>query len=203
MQLNQTSIMNINSINSINDFYISEWINKCKQFIKNHQNKLNLDEEKCLLMIWRGIISTKYLNLKLINICIDIFIMNNLTQHSLRRTCFDMSWNIVLTIDMLLAYPDLPWHWLAISRQMNINDILNHPELSWNWDDVSQNLSVTMEIVLSNIDKPWHWDGLSSHKNINMSDIESHIDLSWNWYYVNYNPNLTMTMIETYPDKEC
>ena len=55
-----------------------------------------------------------------------------------------MSSNPALTIDMVLAYPDLPWDWSGVSKNMNINNILDHPELKWDWKYVSLNPSVTM-----------------------------------------------------------
>ena len=63
---------------------------------------------------------------------------------------------------MILAHPELKWKCgyssnSSSSKYMNINDILNHPELKWDWKYVSLNLNVTMDIVLSNIDKPWNW----------------------------------------------
>ena len=119
-----------------------------------------------MLRIWCGIISTKYLDLILIVKCIEIF--PKFTGHNAEYFCNELSRNSALTIDMLLAYPDFPWNWQLVSNNMNINIISEHPEFNWDWDCVSQNRSVTMEVVLLNINKSWHWGSLSSHSNITM-----------------------------------
>ena len=159
--------------------------------------------EYCMYRMWCGIISTKHLNSTLIEKCIEI--LPKLTDRHKNHICSSLSWNPALTIDMVLAYPELKWKCDCYSSlNMNINDILRYPELNWNWNGVSENPSVTMDIVLSNIDKPWNWVYLSKHLNISMSDIESHMNLPWvwNWGGVNQNPNLTMTTIEANPDVE-
>jgi len=178
---------------------ILEWKSICEQFINDHQSQHTWTEDKVLLKLWSNNLSTKYLNSTLIEKFIEI--LPNLTIETKTSVGSVMSCNPAVTIDLLLAYPDLPWFFYQISRLMNINDILNHPLLKWNWCYVSRNRGLTFNIVLSNIDKEWSWFELSCHPNITMSDVESHMDFPWNWDGISYNPNLTMSMIERHPDK--
>ena len=179
-----------------------EWINNCNIFIQDYQSQHKWDEEQCLYIMWSGVLSSKYLNSTLIEKFIEI--LPKLSVESKTDICFRMCMNPALTIEMVLAYPDLLWDFNEMSEHMNINDILDHSEFKWNLDGdwVSRNPSVTMDVVLSNINKPWSWSWLSRNPNITMSDIESHMDLPWDWYYVSCNPNFTMTMIEAHPDKQ-
>ena len=59
------------------DILIVEWNNKCEQFIKDYQSKHKWNKEKCLVKIWYGIVSTKYLNLTLIEKIIEILPSKN------------------------------------------------------------------------------------------------------------------------------
>ena len=185
----------------MNDILIVDWISKCEQFCEDHQIKHDWSKERCLHAIWCGIVSTKYLNLTLIEKFIEICsTINSAEDSSIRRR---MSLNPALTLERALAHPEFKWECSSFSsRCMNINDILNHPELEWDWFFVSQNLSVTMEIILANIDEDWSWKCLSRHPNVTMSDIESRLHFPWSWGDVSYNSNLTMTIIEAYPDNE-
>ena len=176
------------------DILLLEWINICEHFIKDYQSQHKWNERQCFLIIWSGILSSKYLNSTLIEKYIEI--LPKLSIENKRSVCNSIQNNPALTMEMVLAYPELEWKCNFVSsKYMNIADILDHPELKWDWTSVSQNLSVTMNIVLSNIDKPWNWGCLSGHRNITMSDIESHMDLAWVWNFVSWNPNETMTMI--------
>ena len=146
--------------------------------------------------------TSKYLNSELILKYIEIF--HKLSARYKRIISIEMCKNRALTIHTVMAYSEVHSYHHNLesfftsrnSKYMNINYILNHPELSWNWNFVSHNLSVTMEVVLLNLDKPWHWGRLSSHPNITMSDIESHLYLSWEWEQISMNPNLTFAMID-------
>ena len=166
---------------NMNDILMLEWINICETFLEDHppqHDEYDDDEwDEGLRELWCGIVSTKYLNLILIEKCIEM--LPKLSIGSKRKVCSAICGNVALTMDMLLAYPELEWKnvFYGGSHSMNIHDILNHPELKWKWNAISMNPSVTMEVVLSNIDKPWSWVYLSKHPNITMLDIESHMDL--------------------------
>ena len=54
------------------DILIFEWLNKCEQFLKDHQSQHRWDENECLCTMWCDILSTKYLNSTLTEKCIEI-----------------------------------------------------------------------------------------------------------------------------------
>ena len=192
---------------------ILDWKSSCEQFIQETQYQhevFRTQHESCeennLCKICFDILSTKYLNLSLIEKFVEI--LPKFNNENETHICSAISQNPALTMEIILAYPSLMDFDVGLIFEtnmnliININDILAHPELKWNWIRVSKNPSVTLDIVLSNIDKPWNWKYLSRHRNITMADIQSHLDLPWNWYSVSNNPNLTMEMIESHPDKE-
>ena len=66
---------------------------------------------------------------------------------------------------------DKPWDWGILSGNPNItiDIVLAHPELPWNWDGLSANPNITIEHILAHSDKEWNWGGevgLSQHKFI-------------------------------------
>ena len=81
---------------------ILEWFNICEQFIKNNQTKHKWDEQKCLLLFWKGIISTKYLNSTLIEKCIEI--LPKLNNVNMSSVCSTISFNPDLTMEIFSCW---------------------------------------------------------------------------------------------------
>ena len=71
-----------------------------------------------------------------------------------------------LTWDIVIANPDKPWCWYALSKNKNIkwDIIIRHPDKSWDWQNISMNENITWENVEECKDKPWNWEYLSSLK---------------------------------------
>ena len=76
-----------------------------------------------------------------------------------------------------------------------------YPEKPWRWDWISRNLNITMEIIEKHPEKPWNWWGMSRNPNITMEIIEKHPEKPWNWNGISSNPNITVEFIEKYIDK--
>ena len=113
---------------------ILEWKSICEQFIKDYQSKHKWNEAYSLWKMWKNIVSTKYLNLALIEKCIEM--LPKLSIESRTDICELMSMNPVLTIDIVLAYPEFPSDFYEISKNMNISNMTAHSELKWNWNMV-------------------------------------------------------------------
>ena len=175
------------------NYLLLEWYEKCEQFLNDHQSQ----HEWSMYNVLYAMATSKHLNVALIENCIEILpkCTSERATYIVSRICR----NPTLTMDMVLAYPDIQWDFKRMSKFMNINVILNHLDMSdeWFWDEISCNVSVTMEIVLCNIHEKWNWCKLSRNAGISMVDIEAHMDLPWNWYDISYNPNMTVEIIET------
>ena len=51
--------------------------------------------------------------------------------------------------------------------------VLNFPDKPWDWYGLSRNLNVTFDIVERHPDKPWDWKGLSWNPNVTFDIVES------------------------------
>ena len=79
------------------DILIVEWISICEQFIQDYQSQHKRSEKMSLIWIWKGIVSTKYLNSTLIEKCIEI--LPKLNDESKTLIGSRMSSNSALTMD--------------------------------------------------------------------------------------------------------
>jgi hypothetical protein len=59
-----------------------------------------------------------------------------------------------LTIDS-----HLPWNWLVLSRNKNLdwNIFKANPDKLWDWWGLSPNPNITWECVQDNPGRPWKW----------------------------------------------
>ena len=103
---------------NMNDYLILEWINIYEQCIQDYQSQHKWNEQQCVYAIWNGIMSTKYLNLYLIEKCI---ILLNSTSEIKKCVCSVMSRNPALTMEMVLVYPELKWNYNVVSKYILIH----------------------------------------------------------------------------------
>lgn len=95
------------------------------------------------------------------------------------------------------------FHWDRLSRheKVTMEMILAHPELPWNWRLVQCNPNLTLDFVLAHPEIEWMWETLSAHKSIQFEEhIITHPELPWDWNFVSVNPNVTMEHYTKYPD---
>src|SRR5688572_1874573 len=59
------------------------------------------------------------------------------------------------------------------------SDIIKFPDYPWNWEYISRNVNITMDVVNHCIDKPWSFYYLSMNKAITMMDIINHPQYNW------------------------
>lgn len=73
---------------------------------------------------------------------------------------------------------------------------------NWNYTVLSDNPNITLDYVLSNLDKNWSWYHLSSNKNIVSSPdiIIKHSNLPWNIAGLSKNPNIDFDYIFSRPE---
>jgi hypothetical protein len=95
----------------------------------------------------------------------------------------------------VLDYPDKPWNWDELSRNINITltNIFDHPDKPWDWDWISENPNITFKDVLDHPDKSWNWDELSRHPNITFKDVFNHSNKPWNWHIICINSKIINT----------
>ena len=163
----------------MNDELIIEWVNRYGQFlidVSAHQVKRY--EEDAFIIMWCGVVASKYINARLLGILLET--VSKLSGGNVNSTsrmhlsiCQLMRMNPASTMEIALAYPNLPWTFHNMIFDMN--DMFDHSseqsQSAWDWKFVSTHDSVTMDTVLANIDAPWSWYWLSRHRNIAMSDI--------------------------------
>lgn len=106
-----------------------------------------------------------------------------------------------VTWEMVLANPDLPWHFKSLPACPSITlDIIRaNPQYEWDMEEYSANPNVTIEEVLANPDIDWNYDLLSMNAGIKIEDIIAHPELPWNHRWVSENPNLTYEIIIANP----
>ena len=93
------------------------------------------------------------------------------------------------------------WNLISANDNLSINIIEENPDLPWNFVYLSKNKNINFDFIYSNLDKDWDWNMLSKHKNINTSIIHLHPELNWNYQYISENPNLTWQFILDNIDK--
>ena len=134
-----------------------------------------------------------------------------------------------ITWDIILANPDINWHYVGISAnphttwdiiqkypnrllsmyRVSVNPnitwdiIINNSNLGypWNWFGISQNSNITWEIIMANPGYPWNWVYISHNPNITWDIIQANPEYPWNFNCISMNPNITWEIIQANPDK--
>jgi len=84
------------------------------------------------------------------------------------------------------------WNWNYLSRYMPITaDMLTH--WHWNYATLSTNKSLTLDIVLANLDKPWNWKSLSINLPLTAADLRANMNLPWDWNLLARNSSLDIS----------
>ena len=125
-------------------------------------------------------------------------------NHDKQWCWYSMCSNPNMSIDYILANPELPWwNWAAISEHTNIVlDIIKaNPNIPWNWILISQNPNITWDIVQANPELPWAFQTLCLNPNMTWDIIQVYIlqknvhyplhDVKWNWYCFCMSGNVT------------
>jgi hypothetical protein len=94
-----------------------------------------------------------------------------------------------ITIDMVVANPQIPWNWIVmgVSPYITIDMIKTYPGLPWSWPEISANPAISMDDIRNNPGLPWDGKGLSSNPNITAAFIISRPDIAWNYGYLSTN----------------
>lgn len=100
----------------------------------------------------------------------------------------ELSWNINITIDVVLKYKDKPLNWYVLSSKISIKDIIKYHNLPWRWSEISKSYKLKKEDVMNNINLPWNWKEISSniYLKLTINDLlilNSH-NLPLDWYYL-------------------
>ena len=105
--------------------------------------------------------------------------INILPEKVLNRSDFDfamLSGNPNVTVEFILAHPEIKWNYERLSSFINIEEILANPELPWHYPNVSQNITLTIDHISLLADKLDF-----KHLSCTMSiwDIIKHPELPW------------------------
>ena len=113
-----------------------------------------------------------------------------------------LSSNKNITIERILANPNINWGWYSITINSNITiDVIeNNPGLEWDWRCMSRKSDLTIEFVLRHLDKPFDYNSISSHINITWEHVKQCPNLSWNYWYLSMNPNITLDIVLENPE---
>jgi len=92
-----------------------------------------------------------------------------------------LSCNKGITIDIVLANINKPWHWELLSLYLPLTTAIlrDNINLPWDWYWLSTNKSITIEIVREFSNISWYFVNLS--RNIHIDDILTNLHLPWNW----------------------
>ena len=184
----------------ITDQLLLEWIEICKTFLLFYGPTYHWYDKAVLYKMWHGISTTKYLSKQLISL---------IYEEPVDSITFTLSINPALTMELVLAFPDISWNYTHIGRHVKIEDIIKHPEINWNWDVVSRNLNITYELIFKYIKeipmKKWNKKLLICHPcttaRILTTQMEENTPKPDHWEHISKNPNLNMSIIELYIDK--
>lgn len=104
--------------------------------------------------------------------------------------------------DLIKAFPDKSWDYLALSTNPNIDYkyVLENSNKPWNYFNLSANPSITYQDVLNDINKPWFYASLSSNPSITYNDVlNGPIQLKW-YGALSKNPAITFKDVLQYPN---
>ena len=129
------------------------------------------------------------------------FIFNDFTESGISFD--DMSSKPCVTWNIVLAYPELDWCWVGLSKNPNItwNIVQTNPLCDWNWTALSSNPNITWEIVQANPHCGWNWSNLSANSNITPEIIHANHNKPWDWMGLSVNPSITPEFVHANHDK--
>jgi hypothetical protein len=117
--------------------------------------------------------------------------------------------NPSITVEDVLRNPDHAWSWYFVSKKerITLNHILNNPTIPWNFNGFCEcldynNIEVSIDFVVRNLDKPWNMPILSRLPSIRLQDILRYPALNWSWWSVSENPSIKMQDVLQNPQLE-
>jgi len=116
---------------------------------------------------------------------------------------YDAAGNPYLTIDILRKYRNLTWEWTNVTMNMaiNINDILANPDLPWDINKLSRYRATSLAMIIDNPQIKWNWRCVSRNLNIPLTTIfDTLAKYPWNADYISRRRDLTYRLILTYPN---
>jgi hypothetical protein len=111
-----------------------------------------------------------------------------------------LSSNENITMDIVMAHLNAPWHLPSLSRKPLIMAAVFRGESPsyllnlWAWDFLSRHAKI--KDVLRWPHYPWNWRALTANSNITMEIIETHNTLPWDEISIAENPNITQPYIK-------
>lgn len=133
------------------------------------------------------------------DINIALWIYDNYPNHDLRVKNISKCKGI--TLDIIKQYHNIEWSWTKISKKINISLNEFDTELPWDWIALSKNHHINQEFIETYADKPWNWKSFSSNsKLLTIEFIIKFRNRGWDWNKISRYINITIEILETYPD---
>jgi hypothetical protein len=79
---------------------------------------------------------------------------------------------------------DKPWSWIRISQNPNVSIeyVLSHLDKEWDWDLLMYSMRWHDIRGLRSIPAiPWNWTKLSFNPHIRLQDVLENMDVEWHW----------------------
>ena len=93
-----------------------------------------------------------------------------------------LSCNPNMDAQYILAHPEMKWDWRMISRCKTLSSEDIQPLYQqWDWDSLSMNATLTLDLILENLEAPWNWRYLSHRPFITEDFVKTHLNLVWEW----------------------
>ena len=120
----------------------------------------------------------------------------------------NVSENPNVTLKLVLAYPDKPWDWSALSCRLPWADVIAKPYLRWDWNILIARRDVTSEIIKKfpnrkkgdiKLCSRWHYKKLC--KRANILDLIREDPKRGHWQALSDNDHVTLKFVEEFIDK--
>jgi len=103
-----------------------------------------------------------------------------------------------VTIGFVLENIHMPWSWMHLSENLSISidDILSYRQLPWCWPTVSAREDLHFSHVIQNPDIPWDCEGLSGMNGLTIEYVKSKMTEDWFWRDIATNLSLNMSPLD-------
>jgi hypothetical protein len=101
---------------------------------------------------------------------------------------YNLSFNPNLTVEFILAHPELTWKYEDIIENIDIKHIINHPEIAWKYNNLFDNDNLSIDYLILIADKITNWYEMTVCMPI--KDIINHPELPWDKSAIKLNKTL-------------
>jgi hypothetical protein len=99
---------------------------------------------------------------------------------------------------MIENFSEKPWIWCRVSQNptLSIEYVLSHLDKEWDWDMLMYSLHWHDIKGLRSIKViPWNWTKLSFNSNLRLEDVVENMDVDWHWSAISSRVEVTERVI--------